>query len=218
MRKIPKTREEWLTARKKGIGASEASCILGVNPWKSNQQLFDEKIGIAEPKDISDKPCVAYGKQAEEFVRELFKLDYPQYSVGYSEFEMIANQKEYPWLFATLDGYIVEKGTNRLGVLEIKTTEILNPSQWEKWDNQVPDYYYCQILHQLLATGYDFAVLRADIRYHKNNELRHTMRDYFFSSGTESTKGDMEYLLKEEIKFWECVQQEVRPSLILPSI
>lgn len=217
-KRTPKNREEWLIARKQGIGASEASCILGVNPWKTNQQLFDEKIGVTESEDISDKPCVVYGKQAEEFIREVFKLDYPQYSVGYSEFEMIANQKEYPWLFATLDGYIVEKNTNRFGVLEIKTTEILNPSQWDKWDDMIPDYYYCQILHQLLATGYDFAILRADIRYHKNGELRHTIRDYFFSPGIGDTRKDMEFLLKEEIKFWENVQQRKRPAQILPGI
>ncbi len=216
--KTPTNREEWLEVRKKGIGASEASCIIGANPWKTNQQLFDEKIGIAEAEDISDKPCVAYGKSAEEFVREIFKLDYPQYSVGYSEFEMIANKNEHPWLFATLDGYIVEKDTNRLGVLEIKTTEILNPTQWDKWEDKVPDYYYCQLLHQLLATEYDFAVLRADIRYHKNDELRHTVRDYFFDKNDNTVKNDMDYLLKEEIKFWNCIQQNKRPPQILPTI
>ena len=219
--KTPTTREEWLEARKKGIGASEAACVIGMNPWKTNQQLFDEKIGAVKPEDISDKPCVDYGKKAEEHIRELFKLDYPQYSVGYSEFEMIANRKNQPWLFATLDGFIVEKdekGNSRLGILEIKTTEILNPSQWDKWDNKVPDYYYCQILHQFLATGYDFAILRADIRYHKDGELRHTMRDYFFSPEISDTKSDMDYLLKEEIKFWNCVQQGKRPAQILPNI
>ena len=35
---------------------------------------------------------------------------------------------------------------------------------WKKGDGQVPDYYYAQIVHQLLATGYDFAILKARIR------------------------------------------------------
>ena len=77
---------------------------------------------------------------------------------------------------------------------------------------------YCQLLHQLLATEYDFAVLRADIRYHKNDELRHTVRDYFFDKNDNTVKNDMDYLLKEEIKFWNCIQQNKRPPQILPTI
>ena len=52
----------------------------------------------------------------------------------------------------------------RKGILEIKTTEIRRSLDWKKWDGQVPDYYYAQIVHQLLATGYDFAILKARMR------------------------------------------------------
>ena len=33
------TREEWLKARTL-IGGSDAACILGKNPWKSNVELW----------------------------------------------------------------------------------------------------------------------------------------------------------------------------------
>lgn len=209
-------REEWLKERKKGIGASEASCIIGVNPWKSNVELWQEKTGQREPEDISDKDCVMYGKKAEELVRGLFELDYPGYKVEYDEFGMIANRPNEPWLFATLDGHII--GGNKNGVLEIKTTTIQQSSQWEHWNGQVPDYYYAQLLHQFLATGYDFAILRADIRYYKGTELRHTVRDYFFERDNEQIKADMEYLLHKEKEFWNCVQTRKSPNLILPEI
>lgn len=209
-------REDWLKERKNGIGASEASCIIGVNPWKSNLELWREKTGRTEAENIDNKECVKYGKQAEQYVRGIFELDYPQFKVEYNEFGMIANRNTEPWLFATLDGHIIDG--NRNGVLEIKTTTIQNSTQWKHWDEQVPDYYYAQILHQLLATGYDFAILRADIRYFSNGELRHTVRDYQFIAGTESIKNDMDYLLKEEIKFWGCVTDNIQPNLILPEI
>ena len=67
-------REEWLKERKKGIGASEASCIIGVNPWKTNVELWQEKTGQREPEDIGKKAEVMYGKKAEELVRGLFEL------------------------------------------------------------------------------------------------------------------------------------------------
>ena len=32
-------KEEWLKHRQVGIGGSDASCIAGLNPWKSSIQL-----------------------------------------------------------------------------------------------------------------------------------------------------------------------------------
>ena len=58
--------QQWLKGRMNGIGGSDASAVVGMNPYKSNIDLFEEKIGRVIPKDISDKPCVIYGKKAEE--------------------------------------------------------------------------------------------------------------------------------------------------------
>ena len=99
----PKSREEWLKARHFGIGGSDAACIVGANKYKTNVQLWEEKTGLTVPEDISDKPAVLYGKNAEEHLRALFMLDFPEYAVSYNEFLMYANN-EYPFIFATLDG------------------------------------------------------------------------------------------------------------------
>lgn len=48
-------REEWLEERKKGIGGSDVACILGMSPYKSNVELWEEKVGIREAEDISRK-------------------------------------------------------------------------------------------------------------------------------------------------------------------
>lgn len=76
--KVLASREEWLKARTK-IGGSDAAAIVGLNPYKSNTELWNEKANGAEPEDISDKPYVRYGIEAEKYLRELFKLDYPMY-------------------------------------------------------------------------------------------------------------------------------------------
>jgi putative phage-type endonuclease len=207
-------REEWLKARLKGIGASEAAAIVGQSPYMTNVELWELKTGRKQAVDISDKACVEYGKKSEEYLRELFKLDYPQYIVDYDEFGLVANCKECPFIFATLDGDLTEN--NRKGVLEIKTTEILNPSQWGKWDNQIPQNYFLQVLHQFIATGYDFTILNAQIKYHKNGEMIKTIRNYHIERS--DVLDDIEYLKQEEIKFWQCVKDDRRPSLKLPQI
>ena len=79
----------WLKGRMNGIGGSDASAIVGLNPYKSNIDLFEEKIGRRIPEDISNKPCVIYGKLAEALIRELFKLDYPEYQVEHYEFRIL---------------------------------------------------------------------------------------------------------------------------------
>lgn len=205
----------WLEARRKGVGASDASCVLGLNPWKSNVQLWEEKTGRVNPPDISDKPVVLYGKTAEGYLRSLFALDFPEYSVAYDEFGMVA-QPEHPWLFATLDGTLTDRETGRRGILEIKTTEIQRSMDWDKWNDRVPDYYYTQILHQLTAANAEFAVLKAQIKWRKGTELQITTRHYHFERG--NCLEDMQYLLEREAEFWDCVCSDRRPALILPDI
>jgi len=57
-------KEEWLEERKNGIGGSDAATILGLNPYKTNIDLWEEKTGRKEAIDISDKPYVKYGTEA----------------------------------------------------------------------------------------------------------------------------------------------------------
>ena len=61
---ICKDRAEWLEARKDGLGASDAAALLGLSPWKTNVQLWEEKCGLVIPEDIGDKPYVRYGNDA----------------------------------------------------------------------------------------------------------------------------------------------------------
>lgn len=211
---MPKNRSEWLECRKNGIGGSDAGSVLGVNKYKNNVELWREKTGKCTPEDISDKPVVIFGKRAEEHLRELFRLDYPKYQVDYHEFYMYVNDL-CPFIFATLDGEITdEKG--RRGILEIKTTTIQNKLRWDEWEDKIPESYYVQILHQLAATGWDFAILKAYIRYYRDGVLRVAIRHYFIER--EEVSADIEQLIAEEKKFWKCVTDNKEPALILPDI
>lgn len=202
--------------RLSGIGASEASAIIGCNPYMSNTDLWAIKTGRKSAPDISSNDHVAYGHAAEAPIRELFALDYPEYTVSYGgAFDMVYNP-DYPWLFATLDGRLVEKATGRHGVYEGKTTEILRSMQREKWRDSIPQNYYTQLLHQLLATGWDFAVLHAQLKRVWDGEIRSERRTYRVERS--EVQDDLDYLLEEEIRFWEYVQRDEMPPLKLPEI
>ncbi len=96
----------WLEFRKQGIGGSDAAAILGLNPYKTNVQVWEEKTGLRVPDDISDKPNVKYGKEAEELLIKLFALDYPQYKVRINR--NIVYKRGF--MFASLDAELTDRG------------------------------------------------------------------------------------------------------------
>lgn len=91
---VLKDREEWLQHRNR-IGGSDAAAIVGMNPYRSNVELWQIKTGQLEQEDISEKPYVKYGTEAEQYLRELFRLDFPEYTVCYEENNMFLSDK-YP--------------------------------------------------------------------------------------------------------------------------
>lgn len=200
--------------RRFGIGGSDAGAVLGMNKYRTNVELWREKTGQRTAEDISDKPAVRFGKSAESHLRELFILEHPEYTVDYHEF-WIYRSDEYPFIFATLDGEITDEH-GRHGVLEIKTTTIKNSLQWDEWEDRLPDSHYVQVLHQLAATGWEFAILRAYIRYYKNGALRAAIRHYRIERC--EVEGDIAELIKRESEFWDRVERKSAPALILPEI
>lgn len=209
------SREEWLQHRMSRIGGSDASCIVGMNPYRSNVELWQIKTGQAVAEDISDKPYVQYGTQAEAYLRDLFQLDFPQYEVMYEENNMFLNSK-YPFAHASLDGWLIEKETGRKGILEIKTTNILQSMQKEKWNHRIPDNYYIQVLHYLMITEFDFAILKAQLKSEFGEDVYLQTRHYKIERS--EVEEDIRFLENAERKFWQQVQERKRPALLLPEI
>jgi len=211
---ILSSREEWLKHRMQGIGGSEISAVVGLNPYMSNVDLWERKLGIVEPEDISDKPYVQYGNRAESLLRELFKLDFPQYEVFYEENNSFRNSK-YPWALASLDGWLRdEKG--RVGVWECKTTNILQSRQKEKWNHQIPTNYFCQVLFYMAVIEADFAILKAQLKTEFEGVPYLQTRHYFIERA--DVQDDIDYLMKKGAEFWECVKNKEKPALLLPEI
>ena len=210
---VLKDHDEWLRNRTR-IGGSEASAILGMNPYKTNVELWEEKVGLRVPEDISDKPYVQYGNQAEMHIRGLFRLDFPEYKVDYVENNMFLNSK-YPFAHASLDGWLTD-ADGRKGILEVKTTNILQSMQKEKWNNRIPDNYYLQLLHYLLVTEFDFAVLVAQLKYDYGGDIFKQVRHYKIERS--EVQEDIEYLESSEKTFWKLVQDKRKPGLILPEL
>ena len=212
--KILDSREDWLKNRKNGIGGSEISAVIGCNPYLTNVELWELKTGKKQPEDISDKPFVKYGTNAEYHLRELFKLDFPEYSVEYIENNSFKNDR-YSWALASLDGWLTDQ-EGRKGILEIKTTEILNSMHKEKWNDQIPQNYYCQCLFYMAVLEADFCILKAQLKTVFEGVPYLQTRHYKIERS--DAQEDIKYLMSEGAKFWQYVQSGKQPPLKLPEI
>lgn len=144
-----KDEQAWLNLRNKYIGGSDASTVAGFNKWKSQYQLWAEKTGRSEKEDLSNNLRIWFGKRAEELVAERFTLDTGKkvHKTG-----VWVNDK-YPWACASIDRMIV--GENSF--LECKTSSGFNKEKW--LDDEIPDNYYCQILHYMAVMEMDYCYI-----------------------------------------------------------
>jgi putative phage-type endonuclease len=200
--------ETWLSSRKKGIGGSDVSAIIGKNPYMSNIDLWKIKTGKEIKKDISDKDCVQYGHSMEPLLIEMFRIDNPQYEVGHKDYDLRVH-KDYSFIIGSLDGFLVDKETGEKGVLEIKTCQI-NKYNFDNWKGKIPINYYCQVLHYLLVTNYDFAIVFALLKFQNSSELK------TFKILKSEVQEEINFLKEKEIEFWtKYVLQDIEPNLII---
>ena len=203
------SREDWLATRSIGIGASEAAAAVGQSPWQTPIELWQLKSGIIAPKDLSGNDAVEQGNRMEPVLRDFYMATHREYTLDYHPFDIIF-QEELPWLFATLDGELTDEN-GRCGILEIKTATPNGKAGWGKWsEGKLPQNYYIQTLHQMLATGYEFVRLFAAL-YSMNGDI--TLREYEIERA--DSEEDMAWLLDQEKAFWAKVKNGIMPSMPL---
>lgn len=207
--------EEWKSYRKGKITGTIASAIMGLNPYMSNVEAWEIICGITEPQDISEKECVKKGKEAENHIRKLFALDHQEYIVednSINNVYKVCCDDDYPFLMATTDGFLTHVETQKQGVLEIKTSDLLNRSMSEQWkDGHIPNNYYIQLLMEMRCSNAKFAILVAELKY---NEETTTRRTYLLER--ENYEEDIKYMVDKLISFWnEYVIPRKKPSLKL---
>ncbi|HHX66964.1 MAG TPA: YqaJ viral recombinase family protein [Gallicola sp.] len=214
------TKKEWLKKRINGIGGSDASCLVGLNNYKTIIDLWKEKVsGVYTELKFKNQKAIDYGNKAEKPLRDLFAITYEdRYKVRHTN-ELLQN-KEYPFMLGSLDGEIIELATGRKGIYEGKTAMIQNSQQYQVWKNGVPYNYLIQVLWYLLITDFDFAIINAELRFTNsdskaNPEFSFTRRIYRVERS--EFEDDIETLKQEAIKFWSFVVSKKEPPLKIAS-
>ena len=143
------SRDEWLTVRRQGIGSSDAAAAVGLNPYKSQLQLWMEKTGrdgalpVVDPND--DQSPMYWGTLLEPIVAAHYTR---RSGHRVRRVNAVLQHPEHPWMLANIDREVV--GASDVQILECKTAGIHGARLWR---DGVPEYVQLQVMHQLAVTG-----------------------------------------------------------------
>ena len=184
--------------RRTGLGGSDLGAILGLNPWRTPFQVWQEKTGRSEP--FEGNLQTRFGTYAEEFVSREYSERTGRKVQRYTG---MLRHPEAP-LIGHIDRLVIPEGAKiaahrreirtDLG-LEAKTAHALAASRGEEWGedgtDQVPQAYLVQSAAYMALTGcprWDLACLfgNSDFR------IYHLRRD-------EELEG---MLLEEAARWW----------------
>ena len=144
-------REDWLAVRKQGIGSSDAAAAVGLNPYKSQLELWLEKTGrdTSLPKlDPQDEDSPAYWGNILEPIVATHYTKRSGHRVRRVNAVLQHPDPKLAWMLANIDREVI--GAPEVQILECKTAGINGARLWKEG---VPEYVQLQVMHQLAVTG-----------------------------------------------------------------
>ena len=186
--------------RKLGLGGSDAGIVLGLNPWKTRLELWQEKTGRADSPDLADVEAVQWGIHLEQPIAE-------EYTRRTGRKVRRVNRTIKHGKHKFIQGHIDRKLESVMAGLEIKTVGIRSAHLWgEEGSEQIPAHYRAQVVHYLAITGWAFWDVAALIG---GQSLR------IFT--VDRDEDEIEYLVYRECEFWKNnVLTNIQPPPIVP--
>ncbi|WP_144511546.1 YqaJ viral recombinase family protein [Bacillus sp. FJAT-22090] len=189
---VDMSREDWLQARRLGIGGSDVSAIAGLNKWKSPVAVYLDKVGQSPLEDTAGEAAY-WGNVMEDIVAQEFSL---RTGLKVRRRNAILKHPEHKFMFANVDRLIIGK---REG-LECKTASEYLKGEWE--EDEIPAAYLLQIQHYMAVTGYKAWHIAVLIGGNK-----------FIHKRIERDEELISYLIQIEKDFWENhVLKEIPPT------
>jgi len=164
------SRKEWEQFRGTltTLGGSDVGTCIGLNRWKSNIELFYEKLKLYK-REFHDSIPMMMGRELEASIRKLiayYDIDNPDafldnYHSG-NKVNLVRQRHatffndNVPELHANIDGLIKIKGREDWGVAEIKYQ---SGQSTRVWENGINPSYIAQSMAYMEVLELDYAVL-----------------------------------------------------------
>jgi putative phage-type endonuclease len=175
---------EWLEWRHAGIGASDASAVMGESLKDTAAALLRFKRGPA--MDRFPGEATAQGLRLEPLARERYSL-----KTGVTVQPACVQSTQYEWLRASLDGISADGKV----VVEIKCgTSLYRKASFSR---SVPNQCYAQLQHILAVTGLEMIDFWCCVP-NQPGILLHIDRDPEY----------IEQMITKEFEFWSQMQKD----------
>lgn len=189
--------EQQLSARKKGIGGSDAAAIAGLSKWKTPLDVYRDKLGLSEMQ--KENKFMRFGNILEPIILK----EYSEITGNKVCTAKMQTSKKYPWMIGNIDGWAFGKNI----VVECKTASIYTLEQWgDPGTDEMPTEYLLQCAHYAIvcdASKVDLAVLIG------GNDFR----IYTYERNEKLEEG----LIEKERKFWhEHILAQAPPEPMTP--
>ncbi len=134
---------EWYSLRKTHIGASDAAIIMGVSPWRTPLELWQEKMDRQVKITPHQSPWMQRGIEMEPEALESFEC-----VTGHLMRPSVIICPKNPWMMASLDGLELNGDI----AVEIKCSG--KKDHELAMSGKIPEKYIPQLQHQLSVTGH----------------------------------------------------------------
>ena len=200
--------DKWREGRKHSIGASDAAAVMGISPWKTEAQLWDEKAN-GKTLDFHNADTMR-GHRSENHILELYGIETGRKIFSGERIMLMSKRNQF--MSCTLDGIDFTDDNNPI-IIEVKSVKFSH-GEWS--DDKIPDYYFTQLLHQLAVTGWNEAILI--VRFTRN-EVWESASERLYHVKREDVQDQIDKLVRKERKFWnEYVVNMKRPPCRMPTL
>ena len=202
-----KTLENWKNARQLG-GSDAAIILLNDNGYTTIQELYDHLRTGTHKETTSD--FAEYGHIQEPLIREQFFKDNLQYELKFYKPYALFTSDIDPLITASVDGIIKDTSTGELGLLEIKTRQVKDISEWNNWKDPrfIKVNYIIQVAHYLnVIKDLNYCVLAIKLDFMDKSTI------LYKSFTREHLKPLCEYVLNKELEFIKNLKNSTRPAL-----
>ena len=189
-------RDKWLADRRLCIGGSDAAAVAGVCPFKTQLDVWLDKVGLAPNRE--ETPAMAWGTRKEPIIADAYAE-----ATGYVVERAAPNLRhpEHDFMGCNLDRIATCPDDTKRNV-QIKTASEYMSDKWGKpGTDEIPDNYMVQINHEMAVSGLDVTDVAVLIG---SSDFR------IFTVARNDRLIDR--LIEIEADFWASVVSRTRPT------
>jgi len=175
------------------LGGSDIAAILGISPWRTQLDVYLDKVEGRQPEDPSKAKIFRRGTKMEPYILDLLTEEHGIQIVNRGQ---RYRDKDHDFIAAEIDAEAAS-GEN----IEAKSANQFAAKNWgEQFTDEIPVYYTAQAMHGMMvhpapATIFPVLIGSDDFRVYR----------------VERDDETIEAIRAKEVEFWDRIQRKDPP-------